>query len=433
MRLKFIAFGMLLVLLLSACRGGRATPGPTPASTDLLTPANLAWLKAHAIPFDAADPTAPLQDLISLKSIVGDARIVALGDASFGTHEFLQMKHRLLEYLVETMRFNTFAIDVDFLEAERVDAYIHNGEGDPATLMKGLTVWNTQEVLDMIEWMRTYNADPARPRKISFHGFGLQSDQLAREKVSQFIQKVDPQETSQIKDDYACFPQLSDACMKKLQDVIDLMNVHRTEYTAKSSPGEFEKALHGARIVIQYVTVSSNSNNNDLFGQYMVQYMTENVEWIVDQAGPEGKVVVWAHNGVVGMFSEGSNRSMGDYLHQQYGDQMVVFGFLFYHGSFHALGVGSQNVIKTFHAAEPPGDSYPFFFQATGLPRFFLDMRSARADSPDQEWLFTPHASYQVGAMYNPNNPPFFTVPLAKMFDVVIYFKDTTPSVLLNQ
>jgi erythromycin esterase-like protein len=122
---------------------------------------------------------------------------------------------------------------------------------------------------------------------------------------------------------------------------------------------------------------------------------------------------------------------MGDYLNQRYGDQLVVFGFLFYHGSFHAMGVGSQSVVETFHAAEPPGDSYEFRFQAAGVPRFFLDMRQARSDSSDQAWLFTPHPFYEVGGLYDPNNPSFFPAPLARIFDVVIYFKDTTPSLLL--
>ena len=46
-----------------------------------------------------------------LKKIIGEARIVALGEATHGTHEFFQMKHRMLEFLVEEMGFNTFAME----------------------------------------------------------------------------------------------------------------------------------------------------------------------------------------------------------------------------------------------------------------------------------------------------------------------------------
>jgi hypothetical protein len=40
-----------------------------------------------------------------------------------------------------------------------------------------------------------------------------------------------------------------------------------------------------------------------------------------------------------------------------------------------------------------------------------------------------------IGAVYNPNNAQlyFWHTALAKVFDVVIYFQDTSPSLLLNK
>ncbi len=419
---------IILSLIITSCTHISSTPVQAPSPTRLDVPQGVSWLKAHAIPFDTAELNKPLTDLNFLKSVIGDARIVALGEATHGTHEFFQMKHRMLEFLVEEMGFTTFAMEAGYSQVDLINAYIQTGDGDPALLLKGLNywVWDTQEVLDMIQWMRSYNADPAHAGKINFYGFDMQFEQLARGHVTQFIQNVDFQAALQVKDDYSCYPQLSDACMKKLQDVVDLMTGHRTDYIAVSSKAEFEKALHSARIVIQYMVISSKSIYSDLRDQFMA----ENVEWIVDQAGPDGKVAIWAHNGHVWML-DGSYPPMGYYLHQQYGDQMVVFGFLFYQGSFHAYGLGKQSVIQTFEIAAPPAGSYETIFHATGLPRLFLDMRAAQPNSSDQDWLFTPHSSTQVGSVYDPNNPPYFTVSLANLFDVVIYFENTSPSLLL--
>ena len=66
--------------------------------------------------------------------------------------------------------------------------------------------------------------------------------------------------------------------------------------------------------------------------------MAENVTWLLDQAGPDAKIVLWVHNGHVGMSDAEISQSMGDYLRKQFGNQMVVFGFLFYQGSFNACG-----------------------------------------------------------------------------------------------
>jgi erythromycin esterase len=222
-----------------------------------------------------------------------------------------------------------------------------------------------------------------------------------------------------------------------MQDAYDLLNAHRADYIAGSSRAEFEKALHSARIVIQSVQYGNNLHNNYLRDQFMA----ENAAWIVDQAEPGAKMVLWAHNGHVGMNWEGvagTYRTMGSFLHEQYGEQMVVFGFLFYQGSFHAFGPyksGSINDIQTFQAPEPPSDSYVAVFHASGMPRFFVDMRLARSNPSSQEWFQNPHPFFMAGSVYDPNNPQFQfqNAALAKAFDVIIYLQDTTPSILVNQ
>ena len=45
-----------------------------------------------------------------LKAIIGPARVVALGEATHGTREFFQLKHRMLEFLVTEMGFNIFPL-----------------------------------------------------------------------------------------------------------------------------------------------------------------------------------------------------------------------------------------------------------------------------------------------------------------------------------
>ena len=143
---------------------------PTLSATEQAKSADVLWLKANAIPFQTAEPNSSLEDLMPLKEMIGNARIVALGEATHGTHEFFQMKHRMLEFLVEEMGFNTFAMEANWPEANLINDYVHTGKGDPAELLKGLYfwTWDTQEVLDMIRWMRAYNENPSSTRKTQF-------------------------------------------------------------------------------------------------------------------------------------------------------------------------------------------------------------------------------------------------------------------------
>src|SRR5215510_14135440 len=123
-----------------------------PQLTSTVAPEISAWLRENAIPFDTTDPNSDFADLMPLKELIGDARIVALGEATHGTHEFFEMKDRILRFLVEEMGFNTFAIESNMPEANLVNDYVQTGKGDPVALLQGLkdSTWDTQEVLDMI-------------------------------------------------------------------------------------------------------------------------------------------------------------------------------------------------------------------------------------------------------------------------------------------
>src|SRR5438046_2511882 len=68
------------------------------------------WLAEHAIPLETTEPTGNNDDLAPLAAIVGDAHVVALGDGTFGTHEFFTTKLRMLQFLVERMGFDVLVM-----------------------------------------------------------------------------------------------------------------------------------------------------------------------------------------------------------------------------------------------------------------------------------------------------------------------------------
>src|SRR6185369_8688775 len=50
--------------------------------------------------------------------------------------------------------------------------------------------WDTREVLDLIEWMRAYNASGAG--RMEFWGFDLQTPDVAVDSVRAFVTRVEP-------------------------------------------------------------------------------------------------------------------------------------------------------------------------------------------------------------------------------------------------
>jgi erythromycin esterase-like protein len=151
------------------------------------------WISAHAVRLQTPEAGHGFADMQPLKKVIGNARIVSLGEATHGTREFFQLKHRMLEFLATEMGFTIFSIEANMPEAYRLNNYVLNGNGDPVKLIKGMYfwTWDTQEVLDMVLWMREFNK--SGKGRVQFTGFDMQTPNVAADIVSDFIDKNDPE------------------------------------------------------------------------------------------------------------------------------------------------------------------------------------------------------------------------------------------------
>lgn len=419
-------------------------------SPTLPTPALDAWLRANAASFVTTQPDADSSDIQSFGKIVGDARIVALGEGTHGTHEFAEMKHRLVRFLVTGMGFTHFAIEANWPEANRINDYVHGSAGDASALLKGLSSWpvNTQEVLDLIRWMRAYNDQRGGNPAVNFLGFDLQYPHLAMDDVIAYVKQASPMDADRISALYEPFRDYQDSqtayvraeaevqarCRADIGAVYADLDAQKEAYTRASSPQAYAHALRAARIVMQSEEVlaapTANLGARD-------RYMAENVAWLEGQAGPAAKLILWAHNDHVGTTSYASRPSMGSFLRQRYGDTLRVFGFDFGAGRFNAVGQDSVNrryyPLGPHKADTPPADSYEATWERAGDPQLLIDLRQAMEGTAVGDWIRSPHPFRDIGATYDEGKPGLSWVPtpLVDKFDAVIYFAQTTPAKLL--
>ncbi len=149
------------------------------------------WLAKNAIRLKGVEAGHGFDDMQPLKKVIGEARLVALGEATHGTREFFQLKHRMLEFLVSEMGFTVFGIEATMPEAFDVNEFVMTGKGDPARALAGLYfwTWDTEEVLDMIRWMRNYNVNPHHEKKVKFYGFDAQVPTRAARVALDFVSR----------------------------------------------------------------------------------------------------------------------------------------------------------------------------------------------------------------------------------------------------
>jgi erythromycin esterase len=361
-----------------------------------------------------------LADLQPIKNVIGNARIVSLGEGTHGTREFFQMKHRLLEFLATEMGFTHFAIEANMPEAYRVNEYVLTGVGDPAELLEGMYfwTWNTQEVLDMILWMREFNASGRGP--VQFTGFDMQFSRVAASIARDFLAKAEPAYVSVADSAFAkaiaAEPtrRVTPQTVAEVRAVYEHLTAQRASYLALFPKSEVEWALQNARIVLQSVESMAGITLRD-------ESMAANVEWILDNAPAGSKIVLWAHNGHVNK----RESRMGAYLDERYGDDMYVLGFTLGEGRYTAVGPTGL----TSHEAFPPAPgTLETFLGSAGLSRFILDLNNLGEDAPGN-WLKKRRGMRSIGALALKCS--FFPTVAAEEYDGLIWINPTNPSVRL--
>ena len=437
-----------------------ARPPLQPARRDAI----VAELRVRAIPFKTVMPGAGFDDLAALDPIVGDARIVALGEASHGTAEFFRMKHRLFEYLVEKKGFTVFAFEANWPVVEIADRYVKTGEGSAAAALKeiGFWVWATEEVRDLIEWMRAYNAVPGRRKLLSFTGFDMQAPGPAAKCVIDAFNRLGAPDAETVKrlydgtgdmylrmdplllDPSKALPDAEKARLRaNVAEALKLVEQNREALLRTMTAAEYARVRQCAAVVVQG-SLPGVVKGRDIIGSATMfnardEAMARNVKWLAEEAFAGEKIVLWAHNGhIAGMsFAPGLVKVMGEHLRQTFGDRMRVLGFAFDRGDVRAIRKaqgkfeGGPIVMQV-----PPAkaNSLEAVLRETRLPRFVLDLRAVPAAGPLGTWINEPQNMRLVEAVYDPDNPAaaYQTIVLPKAFDALIYIEDTTASVLLK-
>lgn len=108
-------------------------------------------------------------DYLPALDLVGDAKLVLLGEASHGTHDFYQTRAEITRRLITEKGFNPVAVEADWPDAYRVNRYVRgNGEdADADSALQGFErfptwMWRNTVVLEFVDWLREFNSERVR-------------------------------------------------------------------------------------------------------------------------------------------------------------------------------------------------------------------------------------------------------------------------------
>ncbi len=396
----------------------------------------------------------------ALFEMIGDAPVVLIGEATHGTHEFYRMRAELTKRLISEKGFTAVCIEGDWPDAYRVNRYVR-GANDDAEAVDALAgfirfptwMWRNADVLDFIGWLREYNdfcQTSVRP-KAGFYGLDLYSMYASIDAVLGYLDRIDPDMAALARRHYECLevyaehPErygmaaangLEPRCRSEV--IAALLEIQRkaalyARLDGRVAEDQYFYAEQNARIVANAeryyrAMVDYSASTWNLRDEHMADTLDRLRRHLSRQQG-SAKVVVWAHNSHVGSADATSmslrgETNIGALTRRQYGNNCVAIGFSTY--------TGTVTAASDWHEPEErkrvlPGrpDSYEHCFHATGVPRFWIPLRSHR---PQLDGLPARALERAIGVIYRPDTElqsHYFSARLIEQFDAVYHFDVT--------
>lgn len=374
--------------------------------TDLITSLN-----KQSIPISIDPADTNFNDLDMLKPFLKDKMVFGLGEATHGTHEFFAFKHRMLEYLVKEIGVKTFVIEADLAGTQAMNDYVLYGKGDVGKGLNGMGfgVWMTQEVVDMANWIKAYNATQNVANKISFFGCDVQWTTSAMQFLRNYLLPLD-QFTAVMEQGFLASQKPAYSITRSDKQSIGRATdelAHLAFNDADTSRAAlYKQYVRELQQFINYTDAASAffpATQSDLRDQYMA----ENCEWIYNYTGHK-KMMIWAHNAHINM-SSGSDgyKRMGMFLSKAFKADYYALGFDLYSGKARLYEPKQQKTIVMELPPANPNSTGAIFSQCIS-PNFILDLKSSSADPLINEFLNRKIASVTYGASFSAEQIPHY-------------------------
>ncbi|HEX3873034.1 MAG TPA: erythromycin esterase family protein [Solirubrobacteraceae bacterium] len=390
----------------------------------------------------------------ALVESIGDARFVLIGDATHGSHELYAERARITRWLVARCGFRAVAVEADWPDAQRVNAYV-SGRGPDRDAGSALGdfarfprwMWRNTVVRDFVEWLRRHNDARAPDQRTGFYGLDLYSLTASIEAVVTYLDRTDPAAAGRARARYACFDHVgaqgqryaeavaedsSRSCEEEaVAQVVEMLRggVLRTGHDITDDVFD---ASQNARLVRDAERYSrALSHGRAASWNLRDEHMADTVEALAVHLGGRrapARIVVWAHNSHVGDARATETAERGEHsvcalLRDRHPGEVIALGLTTAQGTVTAAADWGAPA-QTMRLRAPLDGSVEQLLHETGTESMLVPLGRHLVDERLREtWL-----ERAVGAVYRPEAELFchyMRVRPAERYDAVIHIDRT--------
>jgi erythromycin esterase len=393
----------------------------------------------------------PLQhskDLSSLVEDIGNRRIVMLGEASHGTHEFYTWRTAISKILIKEKGFNFIAVEGDWPDCYKINRYIKDYDDAGTGIEKVLQtfdrwptwMWGNWEIAALAEWLKGNNLALPADQKTGFYGLDVYSLWDSMKVMMDYLEKEDPKAAVAVKKAMECFEPFNEDESRYAyytlrdhgcrEEVLSLLKEIRLK--AQFLDGDREAGFNTEQNAL--VAVNAEKYYSNMIGfdneswNIRDRHMMETLTRLLDFHGPASKAIVWEHNTHIGdARATGMHRAgmvnIGQLAREQYGkEQVYLAGFCSYKGTVIA---GSQWGAVTQEMEVPEA--------RTGSIEALLQQQNEKSGyllfSKDTGAAYqTPIPHRAIGVVYNPaleKQSNYVPSILNERYDALLFFDES--------
>ncbi len=383
---------------------------------------------------------------------IGNARIVMMGEATHGTHEYYLWRSLISQHLVEEKEFNFIAVEGDWPDCYALNRYAKNYDqsaNDARQLLSSFNRWPTWmwanwEVAAFIEWLKQYNKDKSPGSKTGFYGLDVYSLWESMEAIMNYLGKNDPAAYKIAEEAFRCFEPyknnegreyamasrlVPELCTTEVLSLLKEIQLKLPQYN--SDPENVFSTEQNAHIAV----------NAERYYRAMIaggphswnvrdKHMQDTLDRLLQYHGPSSKAIVWAHNTHIGdaratdMVNEGMY-NIGELSRLKYKhDDVFLLGFGSYKGQVIA-GKSWGADMRTIDVPAAMQGSWEYLLHKTGSENKLLFMEDIANDL-----FMEQHFGHRaIGVVYNPAYEQYGNyVPtiLPLRYDAFIHIDETT-------
>jgi erythromycin esterase len=308
------------------------------------------------------------KDLDPLLERIGNCRYILLGEASHGTSEFYILRAEITKRLITEKGFSFIAVEGDWPDCYRVNRYVKGMANSGSSAYKVLHafsrwptwMWANREMVDLIEWLRSYNRVQKDDRKVGFYGLDVYSLWESLDAVMQYLRKNYPDAMKSAIEAYRCFePYGKDVegyaratafIPESCEDEVMEMLIELMHKASEEGDGRLKEEDDGREAYFNAEQNAVVAKNAELYYRTMMHggaaswnvrdhHMMNTLERLMKFHGNDAKSIVWAHNTHIGDaratdMARAKMVNLGQLAREQAGrENVVLVGFGTYKGS----------------------------------------------------------------------------------------------------